>query len=126
MILGSINYLRSYLSIGFFNTVLHWLSFLTIHYWLDFNQASSNLLSFSIAVTFSFFMNARYTFKTQATWRRYLLFVSFMGLLSFTTGYFSEKMNFFPIITLVLFSMISLIIGFLCSSYIVFKEKDVI
>ncbi|WP_083871874.1 GtrA family protein [Vreelandella jeotgali] len=75
----------------FFNTVLHWLSFLTIHYWLDFNQASSNLLSFSIAVTFSFFMNARYTFKTQATWRRYLLFVSFMGLLSFTTGYFSEK-----------------------------------
>jgi len=53
-----------YASVGMINTAIHWIFFIIIH-WLGANQAMSNMLAFLIAVTFSFFANARFTFKKK-------------------------------------------------------------
>lgn len=111
-----------YISIGVINTFLHWAFFCMLVYWLKFEQAESNVIAFVIAVTFSFFANARYTFKAKATGGRYFLFVGFMGLLSFLSGKISDHYNINPLITLIEFSAISLIFGFFYSHFIVFKK----
>ncbi|ETS31890.1 translocase [Photorhabdus temperata] len=113
-----------YVSIGAINTLIHWTVFGVVHHLLDATQAVSNLAGFSIAVTFSFFTNARITFKVKATGERYMSFISFMGLLSFLTGYLSDKMDLPTIATLIIFSAISLVLGFIYSKYFVFKGKE--
>ena len=112
-----------YLSIGVINTGIHWLVFAGAVYLLHINQAVSNLIAFLVAVSFSFFANARFTFKAKATSKGYLLFVVFMGTMSIITGKVSDHYQISPLITLVEFSVISLVCGFLFSNYIIFKES---
>ncbi len=110
-----------YASIGVLNTLLHWGIFFLLVWLINLNQGLSNLIAFLIAVTFSFFMNARFTFNKQPTGIRYLLFLFFMGVLSYGIGYLAEQWNIYPIFTLVLFSLLSLILGFLYSKVVVFN-----
>ena len=110
-----------YISIGVLNTCLHWLFFGVCIALLDFSQSTANLIGFMVAVTFSFFMNAKFTFNKSPTSLRYILFTLFMGMLSYTTGLIADKFNLHPIMTLVSFSMISLMLGYLYSKWIVFK-----
>lgn len=112
-----------YFSVGILNTALHWLVFYLLNSTTAIGQAWSNLTAFAVAVTFSFFVNARYTFKATATTTRYLAFVSFMTVISFMTGWIADLYNSPPIFTLIVFSGISLILGFIYSRYIVFREK---
>ncbi|BET97709.1 GtrA family protein [Xenorhabdus taiwanensis] len=114
---------KKYLSIGIINTLIHWVLFSALIY-LDVTQAASNLLGFCAAVTFSFYANAKITFQKKATGRRYVAFVSFMGLLSYLTGYLSDAMNIQPIVTLIVFSTISLVLGFIYSNFFVFKGNE--
>ncbi|KAF1366832.1 putative flippase GtrA [Yokenella regensburgei] len=86
------------------------------------DQAVSNVVAFLIAVTFSFFANAKFTFDAKVTSRGYLLFVGFMGLLSFISGQLSDHYSISPLITLLEFSSISLVCGFLYSKFIVFRD----
>ncbi|OYQ82215.1 translocase [Wohlfahrtiimonas chitiniclastica] len=74
---------QKYFSIGILNTLLHWLIFAIALQCFGIGQGSANLIAFVVAVTFSFYMNAKFTFKKQATGLRYVLFVGFMGLLSY-------------------------------------------
>lgn len=110
-----------YVSIGILNTGLHWLIFGIFILLLNFEQSIANLAGFIVAVTFSFFMNAKFTFNKTPTSLRYILFTIFMGILSYTTGLIAEKLNLHPIITLISFSALSLILGYLYSKWIVFK-----
>jgi hypothetical protein len=66
-------------------------------------------------------MNAKFTFNKTATGLRYILFTIFMGILSYTTGLIADKLNLHPIITLISFSSLSLILGYLYSKWVVFK-----
>lgn len=111
-----------YISVGVINTGIHWLFFGLLVTLFRYDQAISNVVAFIIAVTFSFFANARYTFRTKATGKGYILFVSFMGLLSFVSGKISDHYNINPLITLIEFSAISLICGFIYSKFIVFRD----
>ena len=111
-----------YTSIGVINTIIHWLVFLVCVYLLNTNQSIANLLGFTFAVTFSFFANAKFTFKASVSIVKYILYVGFMGLLSVVTGWLSDIHKLPPIVTLVVFSVISLICGFFYSRYIVFKK----
>lgn len=108
-------------SVGVLNTAIHWLSFFTLTY-LGYNQALSNLIAFSIAVTFSFFANSKFTFNSKISVNRYLLFTAFMGALAFLFGFLADAWKLHEVVTLVLFSGTSLVVGFLFSRYIVFKE----
>jgi putative flippase GtrA len=111
-----------YISVGVINTGIHWVIFGLLVSVFGYGQAISNVIAFLVAVTFSFFANARFTFKARATGRGYLLFVGFMGLLSFVSGKISDHYNINPLITLIEFSAISLICGFIYSKFIVFRD----
>jgi len=112
-----------YASIGVLNTLLHWFTFYMLVWAAGCGQALANLLAFIVAVTFSFFMNARYTFKAKASRTRYLCFVLFMAGLSFATGWIGDHYVLPPLVTLIVFSLISLVVGFFYSRYVVFREK---
>ena len=111
-----------YLSIGVLNTLIHWMIFFALTY-QGLAQALANLAAFIAAVTFSFFANSRYTFTSTYSISRYLLFTSFMGLVAYTFGALGDYLALPALVTLVSFSACSLIIGFVYSKFIVFKEE---
>lgn len=53
---------------------------------------------------------------------RYMLYVGFMGSLSAAVGWAADKSGLAPIFTLILFSVISLVCGFVYSKFIVFRD----
>lgn len=110
-----------YLFIGILNTSIHWISFGVCFLIMQLTQSTSNLIAFILAVTFSFFMNAKFTFNKQPTCLRYILFTVFMGILSFIIGKISDQFMINPIVTLIVFSSLSLCLGFIYSKFIVFK-----
>ncbi|MBD2782394.1 GtrA family protein [Xenorhabdus szentirmaii] len=112
-----------YVSVGVINTLIHWLLFVVLIYLFNATQAISSLIGFCAAVSFSFYANAKFTFQKKATGRRYIAFVSFMGLLSYLTGHLSDVMKIQPIATLIALSAISLMLGFVYSNFFVFKDN---
>ncbi|MGQ7111587.1 GtrA family protein, partial [Escherichia sp. TWPC-MK] len=71
-----------YTSIGVINTLIHWVVFAICIYVFHTGQALANFAGFVVAVSFSFFANAKFTFKSSTTTMRYMLYVGFMGSLS--------------------------------------------
>ncbi|MCG5044345.1 GtrA family protein [Enterobacteriaceae bacterium 155047] len=112
-----------YTSIGIINTLIHWVVFAVCVYIFQTNQALANFSGFVVAVSFSFFANARFTFNSSTTTMRYMLYVGFMGTLSAAVGWEADRVSMPPVFTLILFSAISLVCGFFYSKYIVFRDK---
>ncbi len=110
-----------YTLIGVFNTGIHWVVFALL-YWLEFSQASANLAGFLAASLFSFIVNSKITFEAKLHFGRYLAFMFGMASISLAVGYMGDSLALHPIITLVLFSFISLVVGFLWSKLVVFKS----
>ena len=110
-----------YVSIGVLNTAIHWAVFLCLIMWLGVSQAVANFIAFCVAVTFSFFANSKWTFKAEATFIRYIIFVVFMGFIAIATGWLADELNIPGLVTLVVFSLISLVLGFVYSRYVVFR-----
>ncbi|MFG0518753.1 GtrA family protein, partial [Kluyvera intermedia] len=79
---------------------------------IGLNQAISNLVAFCVAVTFSFLVNARWTFKSKATAGRYMAFVVFMGAMAALTGFIADGLHAPALLTLIVFSGFSLVAGF--------------
>ncbi|HHO9739160.1 TPA: GtrA family protein [Escherichia coli] len=115
--------LTKYASIGIINTAIHWIVFGLLCYSLGTTQAMANLAGFCVAVTFSFYANANFTFKKKATGKRYFAFVTFMGLISYLTGHLSDALSLPPIATFLIFSPASVLIGFVYFNFIVFKGE---
>ncbi|KPA93268.1 GtrA family protein [Pseudomonas sp. RHF3.3-3] len=113
----------TYVYIGVLNTLIHGCVFLALHGGMAFSQATSNLCAFAVAATFSFHANARYTFRQAASLPRYLAFVGFMAVLSFTTGWLGDWLTMPGLVTLVVFSGVSLVLGYCYSSQVVFRDK---
>ena len=111
-----------YTSIGVINTLIHWAVFAVCIYAFHTSQALANFAGFVVAVSFSFFANARFTFKARTTTMRYMIYVGFMGTLSAVAGWEADKVSLAPIATLILFSAISLVCGFIYSKFIVFRD----
>lgn len=111
-----------YTSIGVINTLIHWVVFAICIYALHTGQALGNFAGFVVAVSFSFFANAKFTFKASTTTMRYMLYVGFMGTLSAIVGWAADKSGMAPIVTLIVFSAISLVCGFIYSKFIVFRD----
>ncbi|HAY4576735.1 TPA: GtrA family protein [Escherichia coli] len=112
-----------YTSIGVLNTLIHWVVFGVCIYGLHTNQAQANFAGFVISVSFSFFANARFTFKASTTTMRYMLYVGLMGTLSAAVGRVADKCTLPPAVTLITFSAISLVCGFIYSKFIVFRNS---
>lgn len=112
-----------YMTVGIINTIIHWIVFGALVYLSAYDQSVGNLIAFLVAVTFSFFANAKFTFQARASGGRYFLFITFMGTLSFISGQLSDHYNISPLITMIEFSAISLVCGFFYSKFIVFRKK---
>lgn len=117
---SALNIFLRYASVGVLNTLVHWAVFAFVLF-SGSSQSISNVVAFCIAVTLSFFVNARWTFKKEATTARYMVYVLFMGGMAFCVGWTADKIDANPIVTLVTFSAISLICGFIYSKLVVFK-----
>lgn len=100
----------------------HWTVF-AIMISNGYSQWLSNFAAFCVAVSISFFANAKWTFKRDATTIRYMMYVFFMGDMASLIGWVADKTDINPIVTLVSFSFISLICGFIYSKYVVFKDR---
>ncbi|EAB6386162.1 GtrA family protein [Salmonella enterica] len=111
-----------YVSVGVLNTAIHWLCFGAFFSLIGFRQAISNVIAFCVAVTFSFFVNAKWTFNSKATTGRYMAFVIFMGLMAALTGYIADRLHTPALVTLIAFSAFSLVAGFIYSKLIVFRD----
>lgn len=111
-----------YVSIGVLNTLLHWVVFLCCYHFFSITQAWANLIAFICAASFSFIINARFTFKKQASPGRYIAFMCFMGLMSFLLGKVGDALQLHAWATLILFSAVSLVLGFVYSRLIVFRS----
>ena len=112
-----------YFSVGVVNTLIHWAAFGVLISTTDLTQAVANVVAFFCAVTFSFFANSYFTFNKNPSTGGYLLFVVFMGFIAFATGKASDRLNFPEWVTLVAFSITSLVLGFFYSKYIVFRRE---
>lgn len=117
-----IDLFRKYFTVGIINTAIHWFIFSILVFIFQTSQTVANFIAFCVAVTFSFLVNAKWTFKVQASLSRYLIFTVFMALIAFLIGYIADQVELLPILTLLLFSSLSLFIGFLYSNYIVFRN----
>lgn len=117
-----LNFIK-YAAVGLLNTALHWSVFGGLVY-LNCSQSIANVIGFCLAVTFSFFVNAKFTFQVKATLIRYLAYASFMGLLAFLSGWYADMKGINPIITLISFSAFSLIAGFIYSKLVVFRNNE--
>lgn len=110
-----------YALIGCINTGVHWLTTGGLYYGLHISQAASNLIGFVVAVICSFLLNAKFTFQSQASGWRFISFTAFMAFLSWSIGRIADYLQLPLLVTLVAFSVISLVLGFLFSKFIVFK-----
>ena len=113
-----------YTSIGIINTLIHWVVFAVFIYIFQTNQALANFSGFVVAVSFSFFANARFTFNSSTTTMRYMLYVGFMGTLSAAVGWGADRVSMPPLFTLILFSAISVGCGVFYSKYMIFMDKE--
>lgn len=110
-----------YASVGVLNTAIHWAVFSAL-FVTGSTQSLSNFAAFCVAVTFSFFANAKWTFNAEATTIRYMLYILFMGSMAAFVGWAADKIHLPPLITLVVFSAVSLVCGFVYSKMFIFRE----
>lgn len=106
--------------VGILNTAVHWTSFALLLS-LGWRQATANLLAFAIAVSLSFLINSRFTFQAAARVQGYVLFVMGMGLISLSVGALGDYYQWPGLLTLVIFSAISVLLGFAWSRWVVFR-----
>ncbi|MFE7834881.1 GtrA family protein [Streptomyces sp. NPDC057474] len=58
--------------VGVVNTATYYGLYLLFLNWLPYLAA--HILAFALSMTGSFFLNARFTYRTRPTWRKFLLF----------------------------------------------------
>lgn len=109
--------------VGIVNTLVHWAVFLGMHLGFGVLQAPSNLAAFAVAASVSYQLNARYTFAVRPTGSRFLLFLCGMGSLSLLLGKIADAAGLPPWLTLLIFTALSLVIGFCFSRWVVFKRR---
>ncbi|UZE22700.1 GtrA family protein [Pseudomonas sp. B21-056] len=111
----------TYALVGLANTLIHWQVFFVLRVAFGFNQAMSNFVAFYVAASFSFYVNALYTFEAKTSVFGYVLFLCVMGALSFLVGYLGDRWHIHGLLTVAVFSLLSLVIGFLLSRFVVFR-----
>lgn len=110
--------------VGVASSLIHWQLFYVLVTAAQLSQAVSNFLAFCVAATFSFYVHALYTFEAGASALRYLVYVFFMGVMSFMVGHYADVWKIHGLVTVASFSLLSLICGMFFSRLIMFKERE--
>lgn len=107
--------------VGFANTALHGIVFALLVTG-GIEQSYSNFSAFLAAVTFSFFVNAHFTFKKQPTLSKFLKMSSMMAVLSYVGGWLGDLFELHYLVTFILWCLFSFIAGFVFSKWVVFNQ----
>lgn len=110
-----------YSIIGVINTVVHLCVFVAVVR-IGHTQAFSNLCAFLVAVTVSYVLNARFTFKTRPKISQYCRMVVSMAVISWLFGYVGDTYKLEPVLTFVIYCIINPILGFIISKYFIFTK----
>lgn len=110
-----------FVTVGIVNTAIHWCVFFIV-FSLFSSQAVSNVVGFLCAVTFSFFANARFTFQGRVSLPKYLVYVAGMGAISFVIGWYGDRAQNWPIVTLVLSSATGLCLGYFVARFVLLEK----
>ncbi|SDO17778.1 GtrA-like protein [Pseudomonas arsenicoxydans] len=110
--------------VGVASSLIHWQLFYVLVTAARLSQAVSNFSAFCVAATFSFYVHALYTFEAGASALRYLVYVFFMGVMSFVVGHYADVWKIHGLVTVASFSLLSLICGMFFSRLIMFKERE--
>lgn len=111
----------TYAVIGFANTFIHWQLFFISRNAFELSQALSNFLAFCAAASFSFYANTLYTFARPPSVARYLAFMTSLGGISLGIGALADHWQWPNLMTMLIFSGISLIAGFLVSKWLIYR-----
>jgi len=114
----------TYAVVGVANTLIHWQLFYILNTAAGISQAASNLSAFCVAATFSFYVHALYTFEAGTSVLRYLLYVFFMGVVSFVVGHYADVWKVHGLLTVGSFSVLSLICGIIFSRLVLLHERE--
>lgn len=107
--------------IGVINALIHWQFFFVLTIAADLSQAISNLVAFCVAVTFSFYAHALYTFESKAMVFGYLLFSAGMGVVSYGVGRIADLWQVHGLVTVTSSWLLYLIGEFIFSRFVVFR-----
>jgi putative flippase GtrA len=113
----------TFAAIGVANTLIHWQLFYVLVTAAQLSQAASNLTAFCVAALFSFYVHALYTFEDGASVRCYLLYILFMGVLSFVVGHYADVWKLHGLLTVGSFSLLSLVFGGSFSKFVLSREQ---
>lgn len=111
----------TYSLVGLANTLVHWQIFFVLRVAIGLDQSISNLAAFCVAASFSYYLNALYTFDAKHSVRGYVVFLCVMGVLSYAVGYLGDRWRLHGLLTVAVFSLLSLVFGFLLSRFLVFR-----
>lgn len=112
-------------AIGLAGTLIHWQIFFVLTSAVQFDQAASNFAAFCIAAAFAFYMNALYTFETGTSVVAYLMFIGVMGALSYGIGLFADARNLPGLVTVSVFSLLDLLLGYCFFRLVLFRGRQV-
>ena len=107
--------------IGVLNTGIYFLVFMGL-LTIFASQLIANFLGFCAGVTFSFFMNAAFTFKQKTTINKFIRMVLVSGTLSGFFGYLGDSYQWSPYMTFTLFVLVNPLISFFLTKKIVLSE----
>lgn len=114
----------SYAVVGVANALIHWQLFFVLTTAAELSQAASNFAAFCVAASFSFYVNALYTFDGKVSVSGYLLFIVFIGGMSYCAGHVGDVWRLPGLVTVAAFSLLSLVCGFFFSKYVVFRGGE--
>ena len=114
----------TYAVVGVANTLIHWQLFYVLRTAAEWTQAASNVSAFCVAAAFSLYVHALYTFDAKYSVLRYLVYLCFMGVMSFVVGHFADVWNLHGLVTVATFSFLSLICGWLFSRFFLFSDHQ--
>ncbi|AWM94068.1 sugar translocase [Pseudomonas sp. 31-12] len=114
----------TYAVVGVANTLIHWQIFYVLTVAAELSQAASNFAAFCVAATFSFYVHALYTFEAGASVLRYLLYVFFVGVMSFVVGHYADVWKIHGLVTVGSFSLLSMICGLFFSGFVLYGERE--
>ncbi len=115
-----VHFIRYFL-VGIINTSVHWSIFFVVFHFYGL-QSVANALAFVASVLTSYVLNSLFTFKQTLAGKKFILFTLFMGCMNICLGFVADIFTLHPLITLVFSSGFSLVVGFLFSKFVVFRE----
>jgi len=117
-----------FFTIGVEKTILTYLIFLILYYFFNVNYLIAGPIGYVAGILFGFFFDKLYTFESKSKSSKeivpyFLLYLSSFVFYYFALQFLVETFNINPIIANLILQPIIVIVNFLASKILVFKNK---